>query len=1363
MKQTIVQAGSVTEGPILSPRLLHEFFERQVALRPSHPAVECRDEVVTYSQLNDQAEQIAALLRSKGVGQGSLVALYMRKSCRLFAALLGVLKAGAGYVPLDTQFPLGRIEAILEDAAIDVVLSEESVGSLLAARSKSSVICLDAEKSYDSVPPLAPLAIRPVDICYVIYTSGSTGKPKGVIIEHRNAVNFVEALHKVYKVDRDDRIYQGFSIAFDASVEEIWAAFSHGGTLVVPPEDIARSTLDAADFIRSRGITYFSTVPSFLALMKPELSELKVLILGGEICPPDLVNRWARPGLQMLNTYGPTESTVVATASECVAGEPVTIGTALPGYVTYVLDDKMTPVSAGEIGELYIGGGSIARGYMNLPQLTAERFVHSPWAFVHSPGADEGGGRLYRTYDLVRPMANGQLEFIGRADSQVKVRGFRIELSEIEAVLMEHPSISLAAANVVELQGLREIAAYVVLENETQKLDLAELGNHLRGRIPAYMVPRYLDIVRQLPTMVSGKTDRKALPPPRTLFVELNRSVVPPQTEAEIVLAATWERFLHITPLSVEDNFFLDLHGHSLIAAKIVTELRSALGTTQISVRDFYAFPTVRSLATHLEGVGVQFAGGTREDKSPMASDPSVSLASPLPRSRWLCVFLQFLGLVAFYGVVSAPVVCAIVLIMKVVAGELDWIYAANIATIVGFSLWPSWLLLSIVVKWTVIGRYKSGRYPVWGMYYFRWWLVSRFQAQSWSEMFVGTPLMSLYYRAMGAGVGRNCVIGTPLCTAFDLVDLGSDTSIGADTHVLGYRVEDGWLILGNVSIGRACFVGTHCSLGLNVTMQDGSRLDDVSVLVDGSAIGQGNGKRGSPAEDATVDVPVGRTKGRWHGATFVFGLVHLALIYLMGYILILSALPGIGLIAYALYAGGPWWGAAVAFATVPISILWYLQVVVSVKRILVGRIRPGTYDVHSLAYLRCWFLAYLMNNTRNIVLPLYATLFLPKFLRQLGAKIGRMVEISTIMHVVPDLLEIDDGSFLADACIVGGHRIDGGVIEIKSNKIGKRTFVGNSAYVPAGVDLGGFGLVGVMSTPPKGVACTADGTRWLGSPGFELPATQQDSCFSANQTFEPGYVVIGLRGLVDLLRIVLPGLLMMGSMVLFCVAIAKLCFAVPLWQIFVLASIIAIGLSWASLVCVAGVKTLLMGEFVPTVKPLWSSYVWFNEVVNALYETVASAALRPLMGTPFISPFLRLMGCEIGRWVFLETTLFSEFDLVKIGDRAALKLGVTVQTHLFEDRVMKADKVKIGAGYSVGNMAVVLYGTEMGTGSVLGPLSVLMKGEGLPAGSRWQGIPSQPIIRAMNPVRRRGQVLSARQTLQPNRPGRTVLRTARL
>jgi len=502
-----------------------------------------------------------------------------------------------------------------------------------------------------------------------------------------------------------------------------------------------------------------------------------------------------------------------------------------------------------------------------------------------------------------------------------------------------------------------------------------------------------------------------------------------------------------------------------------------------------------------------------------------------------------------------------------------------------------------------------------------------------------------------------------------------------------------------------------------------------MSSLPDDAVVAAGQGMQGSPAEPDNVDLErLQDGEPARRGSAFLLGLVHLGLIYVMGYLLILSILPAVALIGAGLYFGGPGLGAAAAIIAAPISTLWYLALVLAVKRLAIGRILPGVYRLNTTAYLRYWFLSYLLNNTRHMVLALYATLFLPKFLRLLGAKIGRGAEISTAMHIMPDLLDIGEGSFLADACIVGGHKIHLGRIELCANKIGIRSFVGNSALIPAGIDVGDNSLIGVMSTPPAGVTRTADGTRWLGSPGFELPNTQHIDCFSSKLTFEPGRGLVLGRVVVEAVRLFLPGIVTTANFVVFCIAMAVAYQHAPLWGVVLLAPATAFVLSFWSILVVALVKVVLVDRFEPTVKPLWCSFVWLNEVVNGLYESVAATAMAPLMGTPFISPCLRLMGCRIGKWVFLETTLFSEFDLVEIGDHAALNLGATIQTHLFEDRVMKADHLRIGEGCSVGNMAVVLYGTEMKRGSSLGALSVLMKGEVVPAFSRWMGIPTRPV-----------------------------------
>ncbi len=300
-------------------------------------------------------------------------------------------------------------------------------------------------------------------------------------------------------------------------------------------------------------------------------------------------------------------------------------------------------------------------------------------------------------------------------------------------------------------------------------------------------------------------------------------------------------------------------------------------------------------------------------------------------------------------------------------------------------------------------------------------------------------------------------------------------------------------------------------------------------------------------------------------------------------------------------------------------------------------------------------------------------------------------------------------------------------MIELLPNRVGSRTFIGNSALVPAGINVGDDGLIGVLSTPPAEGKETQHNTRWLGSPGFLLPTTEKATCFSAQQTFEPGFFPTCARAFVDLVRVLLPGMVSMAALVAFCVAVYQSYYNLSFVATLLLTPIFALASAFVNLLTVIVLRRAFMPRFKPVVKPLWCSYVWFNEVVNAIYEAAAAPVLFPMLGTPYVAWFLRRLGCRVGKWAFLETTLMSEFDLVTIGDRAALNIGSTIQPHLFEDRVMKSDTINIGECCSVGNMAVVLYGTRMENGATLESLSVLMKGESLPRWSRWHGIPSQP------------------------------------
>jgi non-ribosomal peptide synthetase-like protein len=450
-----------------------------------------------------------------------------------------------------------------------------------------------------------------------------------------------------------------------------------------------------------------------------------------------------------------------------------------------------------------------------------------------------------------------------------------------------------------------------------------------------------------------------------------------------------------------------------------------------------------------------------------------------------------------------------------------------------------------------------------------------------------------------------------------------------------------------------------------------------------------------------------------------------------MGYLLLLGLVPGLALISYSFVKFGPAAAVAATFIAVPLFGAWWLAIVLFIKHFVIGQIRPGLYPVKSSTYVRMWFLRYLLDNTRHLLTPIYATMLAPKFMRLLGAKVGRGVEISTIMHAVPDLLELGEGSFLADACIVGGLRIHRGWVELLQTKIGTRAFVGNSALTPSGVEVGNNSLIGVLSTPPANEHRSPDGSRWLGSPSFELPnatAAESDVQADESRTYRPPARLILLRALMEAMRMLLPAGIIAAHIISFVFVIDISYHLLPLAWIYCVAPLLTCLMSGTTVASSALVKWALMGKFRPTIQPLWCGYVWRNEVVNSVFETVAANAISLWLGSPFASALLRLMGCKIGRWVYLQTTLFSEFDLVKIGDYAALNLGTTIQTHLFEDRVMKADALEIGDRCSIGNMSVILYGVKMHAGSSVGPLSLVMKGEALPVGTRWHGIPIEQV-----------------------------------
>jgi len=600
-------------------RPVHLLFEEQAERTPHAVAVSLRDETLTYGELRRRSNALAHFLRGRGVGPETRVGVYVERSPELLVALLGVLKAGGAYVPLDPQSPRERLAYLVEDAGMAVLLTQERLFAELPGNATAEVVFLDADRERIEAEPDTPPEGETFagSAAYVIYTSGSTGRPKGVVVSHGALAGFTAAARGAYGIGPADRVLQFASVAFDASAEEIWPTLVSGGCLVLRTEEMLGSARLFLDACRAWGITVLDLPTAYWHELVAEASaeegselpgSLRLVIIGGERALPERLRAWRErfgARVRLVNTYGPTEATVVATLcdvhDEEEEGEKegaasrlrhVSIGRPLGTARAYVLDPRGEPAPVGVPGELYLGGGALARGYLGDAARTAERFVPDPFS-----GA--AGARLYRSGDRVRWRADGTLEFIGRVDQQVKIRGFRVEPGEVEAVLARQPGVEEAAVVAREdAPGQVRLVAYVVPEAGAAPA-VSELRAALKAELPAYMVPSAWVTLEALPLTRNGKVDRRALPAPDAASaMERGSAGAVPQSAAERVIAEVWQEVLQMEEVGLDDNFF-DVGGHSLLLARVRSRLQGRFAR-EVSVVVLFRYPTVRSLAEYL-------------------------------------------------------------------------------------------------------------------------------------------------------------------------------------------------------------------------------------------------------------------------------------------------------------------------------------------------------------------------------------------------------------------------------------------------------------------------------------------------------------------------------------------------------------------------------------------------------------------------------------------------------------------------------------------------------------------------------------------------------------------------------------------
>lgn len=1321
---------------LVRDELLAEIFRATAARRPDAPCMVTPGRSWSYAEVEAQAERIARGLVAEGAKPGDVIGLWGPRGPELLIAQIAIAFTGAAWLPFDGDAPVERIGVCLKDAQAKLILTDETHRLRLEGQVPAKPVTSPRLAELAGDAPVDPRAAgaTPDHPAYMIYTSGSTGVPKGIVISNANICHFLRSANAVYGLTETDVMFQGASIAFDLSMEEIWVPYLVGARLFVASPQMMGEADKLPAVLTGAGVTVIDTVPTLLAMLPGDVPSLRVILLGGEALPPAVAQRWSKPGRRIFNTYGPTEATVVATVAEVFVGEPVTIGRPIPNYTCYVVDEQMNPCAPGVQGELLIGGPGVAKGYLDREALTREKFIANPF------GAEAGDPILYCSGDAVSIDGNGDIAFHGRIDDQIKIRGFRVELGEIESKLVDLEGIAQAAVVLRTDDGLDQLVAFLLTEPE-QALDSKSLRSSLRESLPPYMIPARYEFVDDLPRLTSGKIDRKTLKAaPLSVDAHAGEAQERPRSDTEAVLLEAAQKIFPPQAIPFEADFFTELGGHSLLAARFVSIVRETPSLASLTLQDMYGARTLRAMGALL-------------DEKAASSGPAkdLSFTPPSLRRRFLCGLAQSIALPVILALMTAQWLGVFVSYMLIADSDAGFVRMVTSLLVIYMGINIATIVTVIAAKWLIIGRLKPGRYPLWGVVYFRWWLGQRLMALAHLKWLQASPAIRWYLVAMGATIGRDVIISDIEIGAPDLVTIGAGSTLGQKAKLDNARVEGAEFVIGRIDIGADAYIGSSVVIEEGCTLGDGAELRDLTSIPAGTKVGAHEIWDGSPGRRiGMVDrdaLPAQSEAG--FGRRFANGFVYVAMLLILPPLGLLPIFPafwvfdriddwlGLGELDRLSYlAALPVMAWPTAFAMVLITVGF----IAIIRWTILPVVREGSFSIHSPFYVRKWTVALAVEVTLETLSSLYATIYMRSWYRLMGAKIGKDAEISTNLAGRYDLVEIGEKCFIADEVVLGDEDIRRGWMTLAHVKTGARVFVGNDGVVPPGAEIPDGALIGIKSKPPAN-DMMSQGDTWFGSPPIKLPVRQRFDGGGAVWTYEPPKWKKAMRAVFEAVHISLPTMLFITFGTWAVEAFGQHLIDGRYWTVlwmFVLSSVL---ISVALTLVVVAIKWLTMGRYEPVTKPMWSFWAMRTEAVAVMYWGMAGKVfLDHLRGTPFLPWTLRLFGAKFGEGVYMDTTDITEFDCVSVGSFVSINSLAALQTHLYEDRVMKVGRVQVGNGVTVGAGSTVLYDTKVGDFARLGPLTVVMKGEHIPPQSEWIGAPAVPMVHAPDSHARAGK-----------------------